>query len=68
MGALLALSRAIDRINETIGKAVSWLILVSVLVSATNAIVRKAFDMSSNSVSPSRVGTTLCDTNVKTHW
>ncbi|MGO4854583.1 TRAP transporter small permease subunit [Phaeovulum sp. W22_SRMD_FR3] len=49
MGGLLALSRAIDRITEIIGKAVSWLILVAILVSATNAIIRKAFNVSSNS-------------------
>ncbi|PTV97274.1 TRAP-type mannitol/chloroaromatic compound transport system permease small subunit [Rhodobacter aestuarii] len=48
MGALLALSRAVDRINEVIGKSVAWLILVAVLVSATNAIVRKVFNTSSN--------------------
>ena len=48
MGALLALARVIDRINEFIGKSVSWLILVAVLVSATNAAVRKIFDISSN--------------------
>lgn len=48
MGGLLALSGLIDWINEKIGKAVSWLILVAVLVSATNAVVRKVFNMSSN--------------------
>ncbi len=48
MSGLLALSRAIDRITEFVGKSVAWLILVAVLVSAGNAIVRKAFDMSSN--------------------
>jgi TRAP-type mannitol/chloroaromatic compound transport system permease small subunit len=48
MGGLLALSRAIDRFNEFVGKWVGWLILVSILVSAGNAIVRKAFNMSSN--------------------
>jgi len=48
MAALLALSRAIDRMNEFIGKSVSWLILVAVLVSATNAIIRKTLNMSSN--------------------
>lgn len=48
MAALLALSRLIDRINETIGKAVSWLILVAILVAATNAVVRKIFNTSSN--------------------
>jgi TRAP-type mannitol/chloroaromatic compound transport system permease small subunit len=45
---LLALSTAIDRVNEFIGKQVSWLILVAVLISAGNAIVRKAFNTSSN--------------------
>lgn len=49
MNILLALSRAIDAVNSRIGKIVSWLILVAVLVSATNAIVRKVFDLSSNS-------------------
>lgn len=48
MGGLLALSRAIDRINGFIGKNVSWLILVAILVSAANAIVRKMFNQSSN--------------------
>lgn len=48
MNALLALSRAIDRVNEVIGKSVIWLILVAVLVSAINALVRKIFNSSSN--------------------
>ena len=48
MAGLLALARAIDRVNEFIGKWVSWLILVAVLVSAGNAVIRKAFNMSSN--------------------
>lgn len=48
MNALLALSRAIDRVNEVIGKSVIWLILVAVLVSAVNALVRKIFNSSSN--------------------
>jgi TRAP-type mannitol/chloroaromatic compound transport system permease small subunit len=48
MGGLLALSRTIDRINEIIGKSMGWLILVAVLVSATNAVVRKVFSVSSN--------------------
>lgn len=48
MGGLLALARGIDRINTGIGKAVSWLILLAVLVSAGNAIVRKVFSTSSN--------------------
>lgn len=48
MEGLLALSRAIDRFNEFIGKTVSWLILASILVSSINAVVRKTFNMSSN--------------------
>ncbi|MER9230622.1 TRAP transporter small permease subunit [Mesorhizobium sp. M0622] len=48
MAGLLALSRAIDRLNEFIGKWVSWLILLAILVSAANAVIRKVFDMSSN--------------------
>lgn len=48
MGLLLAISRVIDRINETIGRSVSWLLLAAVLISTGNAIVRKMFDMSSN--------------------
>ncbi|OYX66444.1 MAG: C4-dicarboxylate ABC transporter [Rhizobiales bacterium 32-66-11] len=49
MNILLALSRAIDAVNIRIGKAVAWLILVAVLVSALNAVIRKVFDLSSNS-------------------
>ena len=48
MAGLLALSRAIDRANEFIGKSVSWLILLAILVSAANAVIRKVFDTSSN--------------------
>lgn len=48
MAGLLALSRAIDRLNEFIGKWVAWLILLSILISAGNAVIRKAFNMSSN--------------------
>jgi len=44
----LALSRGIDRLNEFIGKSVSWLILLAILVSAANAVIRKIFDISSN--------------------
>jgi TRAP-type mannitol/chloroaromatic compound transport system permease small subunit len=48
MSGLLALSRAIDRFNEIVGRWVSWLILAAILVSAGNAVIRKAFNMSSN--------------------
>jgi TRAP-type mannitol/chloroaromatic compound transport system permease small subunit len=46
--SLLALSRAIDAFNSVIGRWVSWLILIAVAISATNAIVRKTLDVSSN--------------------
>ncbi|MDB5661122.1 MAG: C4-dicarboxylate transport system permease subunit DctQ [Cypionkella sp.] len=49
MKSLLAFAAGIDRFNEIIGKAVSWLILIAVIVSATNAVVRKVFSVSSNS-------------------
>jgi TRAP-type mannitol/chloroaromatic compound transport system permease small subunit len=46
--ALLPASRAIDAFNGLVGRWVSWLIFAAVVVSAVNAVVRKAFDMSSN--------------------
>jgi len=49
LNALLSLSRAIDKLNERVGLTVSWLVLAAVLISAANAIVRKAFNVSSNS-------------------
>lgn len=48
MKALLALSRAIDAVSTNVGKVAAWLVLVAVLVSAGNAIVRYTFDVSSN--------------------
>ncbi|MBA4341095.1 MAG: C4-dicarboxylate ABC transporter substrate-binding protein [Methylibium sp.] len=48
MQALLSLSKGIDRIGEFAGASVRWLILAAVLISAGNAIVRKAFNISSN--------------------
>ena len=48
MQALLALSRAIDRLNAFVGKYSIWLIFAATFISAANAIVRKAFDASSN--------------------
>jgi len=50
MHYLLRLSGLIDGLNERVGRAVMWLILVVVLVSAGNAISRKAFRMSSNAL------------------
>ena len=49
MQSLLKMSRGIDAFTRWTGKRLAWLILVAVVVSATNAIVRKVFDTSSNS-------------------
>ena len=48
MGALLKLSRGIDWVNDLIGKLAMWLVLATVLISAGNAIMRKAFSIGSN--------------------
>ena len=48
MQALLSFSRLIDWINERVGRAVTWLTLVVVVVSSANAIIRKLFNSSSN--------------------
>ena len=45
----LAVSQTIDRVNTWIGRNVAWMILLAVLISAANAIVRKVFNISSNS-------------------
>jgi len=49
VGVLLGVSRVIDAINFRIGKTLAWLILAAVIVSAVNAVIRKLFDVSSNS-------------------
>ncbi len=48
MQLLLRVSRLIDALNERVGRSVYWLVLVAVVISAGNAIVRKLFNMSSN--------------------
>ncbi len=48
MNFLLSLSRAIDAVSKRVGHAVMWLVLAAVLISAGNAIMRKAFNISSN--------------------
>lgn len=50
MPLMLALSRLIDKISTWVGKFTMWLILVTTLISAGNALVRKIFDTSSNSL------------------
>ncbi len=48
MQALLKLSKAVDWLNSLIGRYVIWLILGSTVISGVNAVVRKAFNVSSN--------------------
>jgi TRAP-type mannitol/chloroaromatic compound transport system permease small subunit len=48
MNAMLALARGIDAMTERLGRGLMWLLLAAVLISTANAIVRRAFDMSSN--------------------
>jgi TRAP-type mannitol/chloroaromatic compound transport system permease small subunit len=48
MQVLLKFSSAVDKLNSFIGKYVIWLILASTTISALNAVVRKAFNISSN--------------------
>jgi TRAP-type mannitol/chloroaromatic compound transport system permease small subunit len=48
MGGPLALARAVDRLNAFLGRSVSWLLLLAILISAVNAVVRKLFSLSSN--------------------
>lgn len=48
MAPFLTLSRLIDTFSSWVGKLTMWLILATTLVSAGNALVRKAFNNSSN--------------------
>ena len=48
MGLLLKFSGLIDWINEKLGRTANLCVLLSCLVSAINAMIRYAFDMSSN--------------------
>lgn len=48
MSFLLTLSRLIDTLNEKVAHAVSWALLVAVLISSGNAFVRYLLDTSSN--------------------
>jgi TRAP-type mannitol/chloroaromatic compound transport system permease small subunit len=48
MSFLLSLSRFIDALNEKIGLAVSWLLLIAVLICSGNALIRYTFNISSN--------------------
>ena len=48
MGILLKLSRLIDGLSRFVGKSIIWLVLASALISAGNAVARKAFSIGSN--------------------
>ena len=48
MRALLAVSRWIDAATRMIGQSVAWLIVVAALISGGNTLIRKIFDVSSN--------------------
>lgn len=48
MRFFLPLSKRIDQLSEWIGRQVAWLVLAAVLISAGNAVIRKAFNVSSN--------------------
>ena len=48
MKFFLNISRLIDRLNEFVGSLVIWICLIVVLVSSSNAVIRKIFDSSSN--------------------
>ena len=48
MKALLALSRFIDAVTGFLGRNVKWAIFAAILVSAGNAVLRKAFGIGSN--------------------
>ncbi len=50
MKFLLKISVLIDALNERVGQIIMWLILVAVLLSAGNAIARKAFHAGSNAL------------------
>jgi TRAP-type mannitol/chloroaromatic compound transport system permease small subunit len=50
MDTLLKLARVVDVLNTRVGHTVRWLILLTVVISAGNAFVRKVFQTSSNAL------------------
>jgi TRAP-type mannitol/chloroaromatic compound transport system permease small subunit len=46
--ALLSFSKAIDWLNNKVGQGIYWLILIAVIVSSGNAVVRYSLHTSSN--------------------
>jgi TRAP-type mannitol/chloroaromatic compound transport system permease small subunit len=48
MQSMLTFSLLIDAINRRLGYLANWMILIACVISAGNAMIRYAFDMSSN--------------------
>ena len=48
MGLLLKFSAFVDAVNEKIGVVCNWLVLLACIVSGGNAMIRYAYDSSSN--------------------
>ena len=48
MDTLLRLSHGIDALSRFIGKFIIWLVLAAAVISAANAVARKAFSIGSN--------------------
>ena len=48
MKGLIALSRAIDALNDRLGRVAEICVVLACVISAANAMVRYAFDISSN--------------------
>lgn len=61
MNALLSLARTIDAITTFVGRTVSWLILVAVLVSAYNAMARYLGDSLPDSLPIPRASNALLE-------
>ena len=48
MGILLRIVGIIDAVNKLFGKLIIWLVLAATVISAANAVARRAFNFSSN--------------------
>lgn len=48
MSALQRMVMGVDLLNRYIGFVLKWMLLIATILSATNAVTRKAFDISSN--------------------
>jgi len=48
LGFFIRLSMLIDAMNDRLGRFANWCVLASCLISAANAMLRYAFDLSSN--------------------